>query len=118
MGLSKAELSITFVNDEEIKTLNWQYRQKDAATNVLSFCMHEGEGKEVHPNLLGDIVISLETAEREAKECGFTYEEMIDFYLIHGLLHLLGHHHDHPQHEAMMRRLWQTLGHKPYWEEE
>jgi len=115
LGLSRAELSITFVTDEEIKALNQQYRRKDAPTNVLSFCMREGKGREIHPELLGDIVISLETAAREAKECRFTLEKMVDFYLIHGLLHLLGYHHDHPQHEEMMRKLWQILGHKPYW---
>ena len=74
--------------------------------------MREGEAGDIHPELLGDIVISLETAAREAEECGFTLEQMVDFYLIHGLLHLLGFHHDHPQHEDMMRKLWQTLGHE------
>jgi len=108
LGLSKAELSLLFVNDEEIKELNRKYRKKDKPTNVLSFPMGEG-------NILGDIVISWETAQREAKECGFSLEEMIDFYLIHGLLHLLGYHHDHPDHEKMMHQLWKVLGHTPYW---
>ena len=117
LDLPEAEVSISFVGDEEIKELNRQYRKKDAPTNVLSFCMQEGEGKDINPHLLGDIVLSLETAQWEAEACDFSLEEMVDFYLIHGLLHLLGYHHDHPEHENMMRKLWQVLGHLPYWDE-
>jgi len=117
LGLDNAEIGIRFTTDEEIRELNKRYRQKDAPTNVLSFCMQEGESFGLHPDLLGDIVISLDTATREAQECGFDLAEMIDFYLIHGLLHLLGYHHDHPKHEKMMRKLWEVLKHKPYWED-
>jgi len=108
LGLSKSELSLVFVDDKKIKELNRKYRQIDKSTNVLSFPIGEN-------NILGDIVISWETAQREAQETGFSLEEIIDFYLIHGLLHLIGYHHDHPDREKITQRLWKILGHLPYW---
>jgi probable rRNA maturation factor len=117
LNLSKADLSIVFVDNKEIGELNQHYRHKDSSTNVLSFSMREGEGKEINPNLLGDIVISLETAKKEAAEAGFSLEEIIDFYIIHGLLNLLRHPTYNKEYEVKMRQLWQVLGHKPYWEE-
>ncbi|HEC49566.1 MAG TPA: rRNA maturation RNase YbeY, partial [Candidatus Desulfofervidus auxilii] len=108
LGLVNTELSIVLVNDEEMKRLNQQYRHKNVPTNVLSFGMHEGNLQGINPDLLGDIVISLETAQREAVECGFSLEEMIDFYLIHGLLNLLGCYSDNPEHERKMRQLWRV----------
>ena len=118
LDLANTELSIVLVNDEEMKRLNQQYRHKDVPTNVLSFSMHEGNTQGINPDLLGDIVISLETAQREAVECGFSLEEMIDFYLIHGLLNLLKCYSDDPEREKKMRQLWRVLKHQPYWEEQ
>lgn len=87
------EISLCFVDDEKIKQLNKQYLCKDKATNVLSFSLREDEYGDVNPQILGDIVISVETAKRDALESGLTLAQEIDFLLIHGLLHLLGYNH-------------------------
>ncbi len=86
--------------------LNEKYRKKTGSTNVLAF---PGE-----PPFLGDIAISLDTAKREAKECDFSLEEMLDFYIIHGLLHLLGYNINHPERGRLTKHLWEVLGHKPF----
>ncbi|OGP87615.1 MAG: rRNA maturation RNase YbeY [Deltaproteobacteria bacterium RBG_19FT_COMBO_43_11] len=88
------ELSLCFIDDEKIKQLNKQYLGKNKATNVLSFSLREDEYGNVNPHVLGDIVISVETAERDALESGLTIAQEIDFLLIHGLLHLLGYNHE------------------------
>jgi probable rRNA maturation factor len=87
------EISLCFVDDEKIKQLNKQYLGKDKATNVLSFSLRETEYGDVNPQILGDIVISVETAKRDAFESGLTLAQEIDFLLIHGFLHLLGYNH-------------------------
>lgn len=88
------ELSISFVNDETIRQLNKQYLNKDKPTNVLSFSLQEGEFNDINPQVLGDIVISVDTAQRDAIKGGLTFEQEIDFLIIHGLLHLLGYDHE------------------------
>lgn len=88
------ELSVTFVDDEGIKQLNMQYLHKDRTTNVLSFPMLEGEFSHINPHMLGDIVISVDTAQRDAVQSALTFEQEIDFLIIHGLLHLLGYNHE------------------------
>ena len=93
------EVDITIVTDDEIHTLNRDYRNVDRATDVLSFALDEdgGEpelvgGPEVH--LLGDIIISAETAMRQAEEFGHGLEREIVYLAVHGLLHLLGYDHE------------------------
>lgn len=87
------------VGDPYIRQLNAEYRNKDCATDVLSFAMEEEEteidydGDAPDFRLLGDIVISLQTAERQAREYGHTYEREIAFLVVHGMLHLLGYDH-------------------------
>ncbi len=88
-----SEISVTFLSDEEIKGLNQKYLGRDAPTNVLSFPMREGEGSGIQPGILGDVVISLDRAFVEGKESSMEVEEIIIFYLIHGILHLLGYTH-------------------------
>lgn len=68
--------------------------QRDKATNVISFAMQEGEGSGINPLLLGDVVISAETAARDAAEAGIGFEEELWFLLLHGILHLLGYDHE------------------------
>ena len=85
------ELSIVLVGDEEIGSLNWRYLKRRGPTNVLAFPMREGEFGDLHPNLLGDVVISLPTARREAEEAGTSLEAMVDRLLVHGILHLFGY---------------------------
>jgi probable rRNA maturation factor len=88
------EVSLMFVNDEIIHRLNKQYLNKDKPTNVLSFSLQEGEFNQVNPQILGDIVISVDTARKDATKGGFSVEQEIDFLIIHGLLHLLGYNHE------------------------
>ncbi len=82
------------MDDPGIKELNATYRGKDTATNVLSFPMQEGEFSDITPGLLGDVVISVDTAAREAQEAGIVLEERMSQLLIHGILHLLGFDHE------------------------
>ena len=102
------EVDITIVTDDEIHTLNRDYRNVDRATDVLSFALDEdgGEpelvgGPEVH--LLGDIIISAETAARQAEEFGHGLEREIVYLAVHGLLHLLGYDHMQEEDKAIMR---------------
>ena len=100
VGCTPVELSILFVDDEEIKRLNREYRKKDKPTDVLSFPMREGEFGGINPDLLGDVVISLDTAWMQAEERGETLEEELNFLLIHGILHLFGFDHEGTASEA------------------
>ena len=94
MGYEQNELSIVLTGDEEITSLNSSYRKKAFATDVLSFSMHEGQGP-VAPGLpLGDVVISIETARRQAKELEVSLAEELLRLLIHGILHLCGFEHE------------------------
>jgi len=91
LGLSKVELSIALVSDAQIKRLNKRYRNKDKPTDVLSFPI----GEKVEDWLiLGDIVISVDTAKRQARELGHSLEEELKRLLVHGLVHLLGYDHE------------------------
>lgn len=94
MDCANKELSISFVDDNTIKQLNNHYLQRDHSTNVLSFSLQEGEYGNVNPHILGDIVISTETAQRDAIRGDLSLSEEIDFLIIHGLLHLLGFNHE------------------------
>ncbi|KAF0156520.1 MAG: putative rRNA maturation factor [Syntrophaceae bacterium] len=88
------EISITFVDDETIQGINQQYLSKDRPTNVISFPLQEGEFGDMNPEILGDIVISVDTARRDAEKGHFNFDEEILFLIIHGLLHLLGYNHE------------------------
>ncbi len=94
MDCANKELSISFVDDNTIKQLNNHYLQRNHSTNVLSFSLQEGEYGNVNPHILGDIVISTETAQRDAAKGDLSLSEEIDFLIIHGLLHLLGFNHE------------------------
>jgi len=89
-----AELSIVLVDDADIQLLNRDYLQRDKPTNVISFSMREGEGGNLHPELLGDVVISTETAARDAAEAGVSFESEVLYLLLHGILHLCGYDHE------------------------
>ena len=88
------ELSILITDDKEIRKLNKKYRRKDKATDVLSFAPAEAEGFVCLKHILGDIVISAETAKRQAKEFKVSFTEEFSRLLIHGVLHLLGYDHE------------------------
>jgi probable rRNA maturation factor len=100
LGLPDAELSLLLVDDRQIQELNHRFLGRDKPTNVLAFSMREGEYASLHPNLLGDLVISIETAERQSKQSGLNDMEMLTLLLIHGVLHLLGYDHEGTKKEA------------------
>ncbi len=82
------------VDDPAIREINRDYLGRDWPTNVISFAMQEGEGAGIQPALLGDIVISADTAARDAEEAGLPFESELYFLLLHGILHLLGYDHE------------------------
>jgi len=88
LGCEDQEANIVIVNDVEITRLNCQYFHRHRPTNVISFPL--GAGK---PQILGDVVISAETAKRQSEAAGGETEEEILFLMIHGILHLLGYDH-------------------------
>lgn len=101
----RAELSLLFVDDAEIQVLNRDYRGLDRPTDVLSFSAQEGEAfpdSDDMPLVLGDIVISVDTAKRQAAEFGHSADREMAFLAIHGLLHLIGMDHQAPDEEAEM----------------
>ena len=100
LGYREGELSILLVDDKEIEGLNRRYLHRDGPTNVMAFPMREREMSELHPEILGDIVVSLETAKRQAIESEIDFKEMLARLLIHGLLHLLGYDHEGSEKEA------------------
>lgn len=101
------EVSVVFTDDEYIHELNLKYRGKDRPTDVLSFALNEGEEPEIIDGpvevLLGDIIISVETALRQANEYGHTLEREMAYLTVHGILHLLGYDHERPEDKAEMR---------------
>lgn len=114
------EVSISFVDNEEIQSLNKQYRGKDYATDVLSFPLMEFEETDENFDdaeeyvqediLLGDIVISLEKAREQADEYGHSFERELAFLAVHGVLHLLGmDHEDETQEKEMQTRQEEIL---------
>jgi len=95
-----SELSILIVDDREIAELNEEYLDRKGPTNVIAFPMQEGEFSRINPFLLGDVVISVETAAREGEEAGIPLEERMDELLVHGILHLFGFDHEKTEKEA------------------
>ena len=108
LGCPEAELSIVITDDVAIRHLNCVWRHKDKSTDVLSFAQTAGEmpvqgqGGSI---LLGDVVISQETAARQAARSERTFDEEIRRLLVHGILHLLGHDHVHGGRQARRMRL-------------
>ena len=100
LGLPKdSELSITFIDDARMRELNRTYRNIDRTTDVLSFPQSEGPDF----TLLGDIVISIETAQRHSVSYEVTLHEELKKLIIHGILHLLGHDHKKKKETEIMR---------------
>jgi probable rRNA maturation factor len=93
------ELSLLLVDDDQIREINRTYLKRDRSTNVISFSMTEGEFGAINPRLLGDIVLSVETAARDAATGGIDLMDEVEFLLIHGLLHLLGYEHENTTSE-------------------
>lgn len=100
-----AEINVTFVDNEQIRELNLNYRKKDSATDVLSFPLSENGKFDLNPDsgayVLGDIVISLERAEEQAEKYGHSLKREVSFLTVHSMLHLLGYDHEAGGLEAM-----------------
>jgi probable rRNA maturation factor len=100
------ELSVVITDDPAIRALNRDYRETDTPTDVLSFSQAEGEafavpdGETPH---LGDVIISLETARRQADAVGLALQDEMAHLLVHGILHLLGYDHESGDEEVVMR---------------
>lgn len=103
-----AELSVSFVNNEEIRTINREYRNKDQSTDVISFALEEETEDEMKiigddiPIVLGDIIISVDKAKEQSKEYEHSLQREMGFLAVHGLLHLLGYDHMTPEDEKIM----------------
>ncbi len=102
---TNAEVSVLIVNDARIRKLNRLYRGIDTPTDVLAFAMGEGEFASIHPELLGDIIISVERAATQAARAGHSLGEEVCLLAVHGTLHLLGYEDETTSGRALMRRL-------------
>jgi len=109
------ELSVTFVDNARIQEINKEYRNKDQATDVISFAMEElGEGETEligadMPRVLGDIIISIDRAKEQAEEYGHSYMRELGFLAVHGFLHLLGYDHLTKEEEEVMFTLQKEI---------
>ncbi|HEY0545044.1 MAG TPA: rRNA maturation RNase YbeY [Pyrinomonadaceae bacterium] len=98
-----AGVTVAFVSDRAMRELNRMWRKKSGTTDVLSFPAGEDEFESVEGKSLGDVVISVEQAARQAREHGLEFEEEVSQLILHGLLHLCGY--DHETDEGEMNRL-------------
>ncbi|MBQ8311188.1 MAG: rRNA maturation RNase YbeY [Clostridia bacterium] len=118
------EVSVTFTDDAQIHALNKKFRGVDKPTDVLSFPLFDYEGTSEEPpvdemmEMLGDVVLSLETAQRQATEFGHSFEREVAFLTVHSMLHLLGYDHEtgeddekdmRERQRAIMERLGLTV---------
>ncbi|PIP34983.1 MAG: rRNA maturation RNase YbeY [Desulfobacterales bacterium CG23_combo_of_CG06-09_8_20_14_all_52_9] len=94
LGSPDGELSVVILDDVGIAALNQAYLNRPGSTNVIAFPMREGPFADIAPELLGDVVISMDTAEREAEQAGISLETRFMELLVHGILHLLGFDHE------------------------
>jgi len=94
LGCPEAELSVSIVGDRAIRVVNRDYLGRDKATNVISFAMQEGEFGGLNPQMLGDVVISVDTAAREASDAEESFLSRLCFLLMHGILHVTGYDHE------------------------
>jgi probable rRNA maturation factor len=99
LGYAGYELTIVLVEDREIARLNRQYFHRNRPTNVISFPLMDDSPVSLRSRILGDVVISAETAQRDAREAGEKTEQEILFLMIHGILHLAGYDHEGPAAE-------------------
>ncbi|WP_248624789.1 rRNA maturation RNase YbeY [Enterococcus cecorum] len=114
------EMSVTFMNNAEIRQINRDYRNKDQATDVISFALEdEGEGELAIifdeeeafdlPRNIGDIMISVERAKEQAEEYGHSFDRELGFLAVHGFLHLNGYDHMTPEDEKEMFTLQEDI---------
>lgn len=106
LGCRDQELSVVFGSDRLLQELNHTYRHRDRPTNVLAFPQYPTYKGEPAATLLGDVIVSLPTAAREARDFQQSLEERVVYLLLHGILHLLGHDHEG---SATQRRRMEAL---------
>ena len=112
IGATDAGATVAFVSDRAMRELNRRWRGKRGTTDVLSFPAEQDEFEKVEGLTLGDVVISVERAARQASEHGLTLENEIEQLILHGLLHLCGYDHeaDAGEMDALELRLRRRLG--------
>jgi probable rRNA maturation factor len=88
------ELSVVLVDDPAMALLNQRYRKRQGPTNVIAFAMREGQFADINSQLLGDVVISLDTCRKESQADDIAFEKRLDELLVHGILHLFGYDHE------------------------
>jgi len=106
---ARGEVSVALVSDRVVRALNERYRGKNTPTDVLSFPHRETFPRAAHPAHLGDLVISTQTARRQARAAGHSYGVELKILALHGLLHLLGYDHDSPSDRGRMSRIERRL---------
>lgn len=114
VGESRSELSLELIGDGRMRRLNREYRKTDRSTDVLAFPSREAvmpRGVRPVTQMLGDVVISVPTAVRQAMKAGRSIDDELARLLVHGVLHLCGYDHERNQREAarMSRREWALL---------
>ncbi len=116
----QCELSIALVDDQEMQRLNLQHRGIDRSTDVLSFALQDAEeplpvrhatGNTAYPFILGDVILSIVTVQRQAAERGHSFEQELYVLLIHGILHLLGYDHQTDEEARVMEELNRKILH-------
>lgn len=112
------ELTLTFVDDDDIAELNAEYMGKSGPTDVLSFPIDDDDAPSLPgvPTLLGDIVVSASAAERQCGEHAGTYDDELALLVVHGVLHVLGHDHAEPDETELMRSRERALLETHHWQ--
>jgi probable rRNA maturation factor len=101
LACPEGELSLVLVNDDTISKYNQQYLGRKGPTNVIAFPMKEGEFSDVNSEILGDVMISVDTCRREAEIADISLQRRFCELLIHGILHLFGYDHVHSEEQAL-----------------
>jgi len=104
LDFHEGELSVLFTDDKRIAELNQQYLKRQGPTNVLAFPMISGPSPHLPSGMIGDVVISVDTALSESRELGEPLQRTVDRLLIHGILHLLGYDHEGSSKQALRMR--------------
>ncbi len=110
LEVDNAIFDIILVDDEEIKKINKQYRNKDTSTDVISFALEDEKTINIPSiRMLGDVYVSFDTAKSQAKEYNHSLKRELSFLIVHGLLHLLGYSHDKIENEKKMFELQERI---------
>jgi len=109
LGIKNTNFSIILIDDEEMKTLNKEYRSIDSTTDVLSFALNDNNALTGPINLLGDIYISIPQMIKQATDYKHSEKRELSFLTLHGLLHLLGYNHDNEENEKIMFELQKEI---------